>query len=239
MHSRFLWVACVLFTPIALWGQGQSGGSDVRRHVSDPAGAAISNAKVIATQTTTNVVRETETTGQGLYTFSSLAAGPYELRVEAAGFKASKRDGITLTVGAMATVDVKLDIGAASEVVTVTAEAPIVETTRSQTSTVVDSRSVSELPINGRNFLDFTVLTPGVVKDPTRGGRFNIRGPARHVEQPHCGWYGFEQRVLRTVDGTRGGRDAARTASARTRFKSFRYRPTRLRRKSGARAAVW
>jgi hypothetical protein len=71
---------------------------------------------------------------------------------------------------------VKLDVGAVTEVITVTDQAPIVETTRSQTSTVVDARSVSELPINGRNFLDFTVLTPGVVKDPTRAGDLTFGG---------------------------------------------------------------
>ncbi len=69
-------------------------------------------------------------------------------------------------ISAVLTFDVRLEVGGASEVVTVTSEAPIVETGRSQTSTVVNERSVRDLPINGRNFLDFTVLTPGVVRDP-------------------------------------------------------------------------
>ena len=87
------------------------------------------------------------------------------MTVESSGFKTEKRTGVNLSVGAVATIDMTLAVGGAQEVVSVTAEVPIVESTRSQTSTTVTSQQVSELPINGRNFLDFTVLTPGVVRD--------------------------------------------------------------------------
>ena len=67
-------------------------------------------------------------------------------------------------------------VGAAQEVIDVSADAPVVETTRTQTSTVVNQKAISDLPINGRNFLDFAVLTPGVVRDPSRGGDLSFGG---------------------------------------------------------------
>src|SRR5262249_46194442 len=158
------------------WGQSQTGGATLSGIVTDPSAAAVMSAKVIAKQVTTNAARETETNSEGLYSFPSLPPGAYELTVEAQGFKGAKREGITLTVAAAVSLDIQLSIGTPSETVTVTAEAPIVETTRSQTATVVDSRAVAELPINGRSFLDFTVLTPGVVRDPTRGGDLTFGG---------------------------------------------------------------
>jgi hypothetical protein len=91
-------------------------------------------------------------------------------------FRVVKQAGISLTVGAVATVDVPLTIGSTGETVIVTADAPVLESTSSQTSTTVTSQAVRDLPINGRNFLDFTVLTPGVVRDPTRGGDLSFGG---------------------------------------------------------------
>jgi hypothetical protein len=131
---------------------------------------------VTATQPATNAERETLSNDQGFYAFTSLPPGSYQLRVAVPGFKTAQREGVVLSVGAAATLDIQLQIGTPSDVITVTEEAPLVETTRSQTATTVDSRSVSELPVNGRNFLDFALLTPGVVRDPTRGGDITFGG---------------------------------------------------------------
>ncbi len=166
---------CLLWTAMA-FGQSQFGGASLSGLITDPSGAVIANAKITATQPATNSSRETESTGQGFYSFSSLTPGSYDLSIEASGFKTAKRTGITLSVGATASLDIALEIGTPSEVITVTEEAPMVETARSQTATVINSRAVSDLPINGRNFLDFTALTPGVVKDPTRGGDLTFGG---------------------------------------------------------------
>ncbi len=144
--------------------------------VADPSGAVIANAKIAATQTATNAVRETQTTDDGFYSLASLPPGVYDLSVEAPGFKTAKRTGLTLNVGATVSLDIALQVGTPTETITVTEDAPLVETSRSQTSTVINARSVSDLPINGRNFLDFTALTPGVVKDPTRGGDLTFGG---------------------------------------------------------------
>ena len=81
-----------------------------------------------------------------------------------------------MPVGAVVTLDAHLQVGATQEIVDVSADAPVVETTRSQTSTVVNQKAIADLPINGRNFLDFAVLTPGVVRDPSRGGDLSFGG---------------------------------------------------------------
>ena len=142
----------------------------------DPSGAAVAAAKVTAVNPATGITRATETTDAGLYDFPNLPVGTYDLAVEKQGFKLLKRTGVALSVGAVATLDVTLELGATQETVSVTAEVPIVETTRSSTSTTVNEHAVASLPVNGRNFIDFTTLTPGVVKDLVRSGDISFAG---------------------------------------------------------------
>ncbi len=155
----------------------ESGGATLNGTVTDPSGGLIANAKVTATQTTTGVSRSTETSSAGLYSLTALPVGTYDIVVEAKGFKQSKFSAVPLTVGAIVTVDVHLEIGTATESVSVTAEdVGLVETTRSETSTAVNDKAISSLPINGRNFLDFALLTPGVTRDLTRFGDISFGG---------------------------------------------------------------
>jgi hypothetical protein len=159
----------------AAFGQSEVGSASLNGTVTDPSGGAIVGAKVKATNQDTGFVREAATNSVGLYNLIRVPVGAYELSVEAPGFKPSRMKDLRLAVGAVATVDVRLEVGATQESVTVSADVPLVESTRSQTSTVVDQRSVNDLPINGRNFLDFAVLTPGVTRD-TRFGDLSFAG---------------------------------------------------------------
>jgi hypothetical protein len=158
------------------FAQAQIGGATLNGTVTDPSGAAVPAARVTATQTSTGLERTTETSSAGLYSFTSLPVGAYSISVTANGFKNAKINEVPLSVGAVSTIDIRLEVGATQESVTVTSEIPVVETTRSQTSTNVDARAVAELPINGRNFIDFVTLTPGVVRDPTRSGDLSFGG---------------------------------------------------------------
>jgi outer membrane receptor protein involved in Fe transport len=166
----------VLFSAAVAFAQSEVAGASLNGTVTDPSGAAVPNAKVTVNNAATGLTRTTETSEAGLYSFARLPVGTYDLAVEANGFKAVKGTGIALSVGAVATYDVHLEVGAAQETVSVTAEANLVESTRSQTSSVVNARAVADLPINGRNFLDFTGLTPGVTRDPTRSGDLSFGG---------------------------------------------------------------
>ncbi len=151
------------------WAQSEAGGATLAGTITDPTGAAVPAAKVTLTSDQTGFTRVLETTGSGMYTFVRVPVGLYNLTVDRQGFKTVKRNEIGLTVGAVVTLDLSLTVGNAAESITVTGELPLVETTRSQASTAVDERAVKELPINGRNFLDFTLLTPGVNRDPRSG----------------------------------------------------------------------
>jgi hypothetical protein len=156
--------------------QSEIGGATLGGTILDPSGAGVPGAKVSVTNPATRFTRSTQTSGAGLYTFSGLPVGVYEVTVDANGFKSSKLTGVALEVGAVATLDVHLEIGATQETVSVTADVGVVEATRSQTSTVVNERAVADLPVNGRNFLDFTLLTPGVDRDLTRYGDISFGG---------------------------------------------------------------
>ncbi len=156
--------------------QSQVGGAGLNGTVTDASGAAVPNAKVAATNTATGLTRSTTTSDVGLYTFAGLPVGTYDLTVDAGGFKTAKRTSVELQVGAAATVDVRMEIGAAQETVSVEAEAPVVETTRSSAASNVTEKAVANLPVNGRNFIDFTLLTPGVVRDVRGTGDISFAG---------------------------------------------------------------
>ena len=157
------------------WAQSEAGTGTVNGTVTDSSGASVANARVIVKSKSTGLVRESTTTEAGVYSFVRLPVGVYDLRFEIQGFKAALRPDVPVNVGALATVDIAMEVGQASESVTVSSELPVVETTRSQASTLVGEKLIRDLPINGRNFLDFTVLTPGVVRDP-RGGDLSFGG---------------------------------------------------------------
>ena len=177
MHLRpvHLSYLCLVVFSACACAQSEAGGATLTGTVTDQTGAAIVGAKVTATNAQTGFVRATQTNEVGLYNLVRLPVGTYGLLVESSGFRAAKKSYIRLAVGAIAALDVRLEIGSTQEAVTVTAEVPVVESTRSQTSTVVDARAVSDLPIKGRNFLEFALLTPAVTVDP-RGGDISFGG---------------------------------------------------------------
>jgi outer membrane receptor protein involved in Fe transport len=166
---------CLFLSMASLYAQSEVGGATLNGTITDPSAASVSGATVTAVDQGTGFSRSTVTNEAGLYSLIRLPVGTYTLTVGQKGFQTTKRTDIALNVGAVATVDVALAIGAAQEVVSVTADVPVIETTRSQTSNVVNEKSVANLPINGRNFLDIAVSAPGVVRDP-RGGDLSFAG---------------------------------------------------------------
>ena len=178
--SKRLLLAALCFSTLPLPAQTEIGGAALNGTVTDPSGSVVVSAKVSVRNPDNGLARTSATSNAGLYSFR-LPVGAYDVTVESTGFKKTEYKRIELTVGSVVTLDVVLQVGSTSETVDVTAEAPVIETTRTSTSTGVNARSVADLPINGRNFIDFTVLTPGVVKDPSRGGDLSFggqRGPA-------------------------------------------------------------
>ncbi|MBI3681796.1 MAG: TonB-dependent receptor [Acidobacteria bacterium] len=172
--SHLLLFSCAFALP--LFGQSEVGGATLNGAITDPTGAAVAGAKITVSNPETGYSRASESNESGLYTLVRLPVGRYDMLVEKQGFKPTRRTGLGLAIGAVATLNIALELGATQETVTITEELPLVESTRSQTSTVVNERAVKELPVNGRNFMDFVVLTPGVVRDPTRTGDLSFAG---------------------------------------------------------------
>ncbi|MBI2685512.1 MAG: TonB-dependent receptor [Acidobacteria bacterium] len=173
--SRLVFAAIVLaasVSAIAQQGRGSYFGT-----VTDTSGAAVPAAKVTLTNVATNTAVTTETNNDGLYTATALQIGEYSIQVEKSGFKRSVRTGLTLQVDQRAQVDFRLDIGAVAETIEVKGEAALVDTGSATVGKVVENRRVVELPLNGRNALALTLLTPSVKSNagPLNSG-FSDRG---------------------------------------------------------------
>jgi len=134
--------------------------------VTDPSGAEIPSAAVVATQTDTGATISVKTNGTGAYVFPSLAPSGYTISVTAAGFKVYVQTGIVLQANQSETVNAVLQLGEPSQIVTVVANAVQVDTTTGTLSQVIDRKSVNDLPLNGRNAAQLTELVAGVILGP-------------------------------------------------------------------------
>lgn len=146
----------------------QAATATIEGFVKDPNGAVVPNARVTVRSDETGLSRVITTDENGLYRLTLLPPGRYKLTASAQGFAENNYGIVTLTVGQKLNLDLALQVNV-SESVTITDVAPVVETTRTNVAGSVGERAVRELPVNGRNFLDFVVLTPGVVRDPRQG----------------------------------------------------------------------
>jgi outer membrane receptor protein involved in Fe transport len=131
--------------------------------ITDPTGAAIANAKVTVANPATDLNLSATTNSSGNYTVKEVPPGVYKITIEAAGFKTVTNNGVTANAGTIAHVDVKLQIGKASELVEVTGEASVVNTEDSKLATTVSSTEIANLPLNGRNVYDLMQQAPGAV----------------------------------------------------------------------------
>jgi hypothetical protein len=135
--------------------------------VRDPSHGMIPRAEITLTNVDTSQTYTVEANAKGRYIFTDIQSGNYRLEVEFKGFAKYTQTGITLTVGQVATIDIVLGVAAASETVTVDASAPVVEPARTEVSQVVRREQIESLPINGRLFTDFALLSPGVATGRT------------------------------------------------------------------------
>ena len=160
--------------PSALFAQG-AGGS-IAGDIVDTTGAPVPGASVTVRHLGTSVTRSTVSSSTGHFTFALLPVGPYEVTAQLSGFETAKVPNVVLNVGGDVTLKIPIKLTGVAAEVTVSMEAPLVETTRSQVSSVVNERFVANLPTNGRNFIDFVLTTPGVTKDSSRVGDISFAG---------------------------------------------------------------
>jgi hypothetical protein len=144
--------------------------------VTDPSGAVVPGAQVTVHSLATGLDRQLVTDSAGLYVAPSLVPGDYQVQVKAAGFSQYTVQKVTVDVDQRVTVNIPLALSSAGETVQVESSASQIETQTITVGQVIDRNTVQELPLNGRHFLDLTVLTPGGVVAPTSG---NLTGASR------------------------------------------------------------
>ena len=162
---------------------GQFDAASVLGYVRDSSGAVIPNGRVTLTNTATGVVSTTTADGEGRYEFASVPVGNYTVASDASGFQHTQTAPFNLTVNARQRVDLTLALNGATEVVTVSSAASLLETETSSRGQVINRQQVEDLPLNGRSYADLALLVPGVRKSvlenqstTSREASFNVNG---------------------------------------------------------------
>jgi len=145
---------------------GQAGTADLTCIVSDSRGGLLNAAQVTATDTETRVSTETQTSDGGVYVFTNLRPSVYEVSAQPDGFQMLVRTGVTLVTGERTRVDLTLVVGSVKESVTVSGDAPLLQTESKSITQSIDNEKIVELPLNGRNFIQLATLSPGVTLPP-------------------------------------------------------------------------
>jgi hypothetical protein len=153
----------------AISAAAQSPTGSIQGVIVDQSEAALSGVTVTLVQPATGVQRIVRTEGTGLFRAPLLPVGAYELHAALDGFASLAQANISVGVGETISLRLHMTIAAVVETVTVESAAPVLETTRSKVSSGVDAFAIHHLPINGRNFVDFVLLTPGVTRDTNTG----------------------------------------------------------------------
>ncbi|MGH9632434.1 MAG: carboxypeptidase-like regulatory domain-containing protein, partial [Bryobacteraceae bacterium] len=142
----------------------QSVTADLVVNVTDPSGAVISGGTLELTQVETNLKFKGSTDGNGNYIFLQMRPGEYELNVTAPGFRPQNVSAIRLVIGQRARVDVNMEVGAVTEAVTVSAGGAVLLNAESAAvGQVIESKTIVELPLNGRNFLQLAQISAGAI----------------------------------------------------------------------------
>jgi outer membrane receptor protein involved in Fe transport len=158
-------VAAILAPTALVSAQGTTG--SVSGFVTDDTGGALPGATVTVRHVETDQKRAVVTDGAGRYRAQQLAPGRYELTVELLGFRSARVADLPLTIGQESDVNVQLKVGGLDEQVLVTGESALVNMRQSSVAALVDERQIRELPLNGRDFSQLTLLQPGVTSSPS------------------------------------------------------------------------
>ncbi|MGZ4788020.1 MAG: TonB-dependent receptor [Terriglobales bacterium] len=170
-----VFIALIAVALVATCAVAQSAQGSLEGTVTDSSGAVLPSVTLKLTNEATGLSLTTASNEAGYFRFPVVPVGTYDLSADSKSFAAYTQKGVQVTVGSKLNLPVTLAVAGQKEAVEVTGELPIVETTRSNVASTIGQRAVSELPVNGRNFLDYTLLTPGVVRD-VRSGDLSFAG---------------------------------------------------------------
>ena len=159
--------ACCLAFSTAAAGQTRATTADLGGTIVDQSSAVLPGATVTAQNIATNHVRSAMTDGRGHFLIPALPPGTYNVRAELQGFTPRTLEDVVLTVGSLVDVRLSLNVAGGQETVLVAGDAPVIDTQRTVVSSVISQEQIQHLPINGRNFIGFSLLAPGVATDRT------------------------------------------------------------------------
>ncbi|MDX2268758.1 MAG: carboxypeptidase regulatory-like domain-containing protein [Bryobacter sp.] len=165
---RFLMVS--LLAALSLCAQSQLGSGAISGTVQDPTRQVIPDAKIVVVAQATGLTRETVSNSGGAFTVPVLPPGTYTVKVSKDGFATLEQENVVVVVGSSTTVLAQLKVGSVNESVTITENAVLIDTTKTSDVSQVGRQEIQDLPINGRRFDQFALLSPGVARD----GRFGL-----------------------------------------------------------------
>src|SRR5215471_6438288 len=185
MFNIRTFVLAFIVAALVSLANGQTTTGAITGTVTDPSGGNIPGVKIFATNTETNISYATQTNAAGVYNFPFLPIGAYTVTAEAQGFKKVVLGPFPLDVNQIARVDQKMEVGVVTESVEVRSLVPVLQTESTQTGEVLNSTKLTEIPLNGRNFANLTLLAPGAVstnpQNMTTSGRFQNQGSRPYV----------------------------------------------------------
>jgi hypothetical protein len=165
---------------------GQQTAASITGTVEDASGAALDGATVTASDTERGTAFTTKSTQGGVFNFTNLPIGTYEVKAEDTGFDTAVQPPITLVLNQRARLDFKMKVGAVTNTVQVSSEAPQLQADTTQVSTLIDANSITGIPLATRNYVELTLLAPGSITadnstfntgdNANSGGRPSING---------------------------------------------------------------
>jgi len=164
----FPWMLSLIVLLLAATAFAQTTAS-IQGTVTDQSGAAIVGAKVTVKNTALGIERTTQTNGTGSYEVPALPPGVYTVQIQMNGFETQVAKDLVLEVSKNSVQNFGLKVASSNEVVTVEATAPMIETTTASVGQTINQRTVQEIPLNGRHFVDLGLLIPGSVTPPQNG----------------------------------------------------------------------
>jgi hypothetical protein len=164
--SPWLLLALIFVYAVAAFGQTTA---SIKGTVTDSSGASVVGAKITVANASLGIERTTQTNSAGDYDVPALPPAQYSVKVESKGFTTQQANGVTILVSQNVVQNFNLKVASSSEVVTVEATAPVIESTTITVGQTIDQRTVQELPLNGRHFVDLALLIPGTVTAPQNG----------------------------------------------------------------------
>ena len=198
LSQSMIWVAVLILTAIPL--AAQSTGA-ILGTVKDSSGASIPGATVTLKNTDTNLTKTAMTEQDGSYRFPELPVGHYEMTATAAGFRTEIRTGLNLEVTQPGVINFALQVGSTAQQVTVTSDIPLVKYAGFHTWRHGTQQQMAEFLLNGRNYIDLTLLKPGVNKDRNQRNQANGTSFSVNGAPPRSNNFTLDGAILQTANG--------------------------------------